>query len=162
MMATDNSNLCQLPPSYSTPMRATCWFFRMIILSIVTKIGPKGFPSKESLAGYDTPTFAVKIQSWQIRCQSLPILFTRMPLFHPARPHQLFTRCQSLPSAHHMRCAGRSATATATAARIRQSDFLRPSPGGGPRPPYRDCSEQCALLLPVRACNTSARFLGIG
>ena len=49
-----------------------------------------------------------------IKCQSLPILFTCRP-FYPARP-QLFTICQLLPSAaHHMRCAGRSATATATA-----------------------------------------------
>ena len=161
MTATDNDNLRQLLASSSTPMNTTCQSFRQIILSIVTKILPRRLSIQRITGGYDTPTFAVvEILNRQVECQSLPILFTRMP-FYPARP-QLFTICQPLPSAHHMRCAGRSATATATAARIRQSDFQRPSPGGGPRPPYRDCSEQCALLLPVRACNTSARFLGIG
>ena len=112
-------------------------------------------------------------QIWHahICCQDSK-LARRMPIFANAvhahalptlQGPQLFTICQPLPSAHHMRCAGRSATATATAARIRQSDFLRPSPGGGPRPRHTEtaqssarCCCRCALATLLRASSASA------
>ena len=70
-------------------------------------------------------------------CQSLPKpFFHRDSLLKPRKPDQLIARC-CIASAHHMRCAGRSATVTAAAAapRIRQSDFKRPSPDRGAQRP---------------------------
>ena len=62
--------------------------------------------------------------------------FHRGSLLKPRKPDQLIARC-CIASAHHMRCAGRSATVTAAAAapRIRQSDFKRPSPDRGAQRP---------------------------
>ena len=71
---------------------------------------PSGFPSKESLVRFDTPTFAVKILNWQDECQSLPMLFTRMP-FQPCKapscspyvnPCQVLTICAA-PAAQQLR-----------------------------------------------------------
>ena len=63
-------------------------------------------------------------------------------------------RC-CIASAHHMRCAGRSATATAAAAapRIRQSDFKRPSPDRGAQRPKATTQRAYTVraLLPASA-----------
>ena len=98
-----------------------------------------------------------------IKCQSLPILFTCRP-FYPARP-QLFTICQLLPSAaHHMRCAGRSATATATAVLASDnqisSDLHREAAQGHHTETAlssaRCCCRRCALATLLRASSAAA------
>ena len=79
-------------------------------------------------------------------------------LLLPCKAPQLFTICQPLPSAHHMRCAGRSATVTAAAAapRIRQSDFKRPSPDRGAQRP-KATTQRAYTLRALLPASTSAQ-----
>ena len=80
--------------------------------------------------------------------------FHRGSLLKPRKPDQLIARC-CIASAHHMRCAGRSATVTAAAAapRIRQSDFKRPSPDRGAQRPKATTQRAYTVraLLPASA-----------
>ena len=70
-------------------------------------------------------------------------------------PHEDCTAGIKVASAHHMRCAGRSATVTAAAAapRIRQSDFKRPSPDRGAQRPKATTQRAYTVraLLPASA-----------